>query len=1024
MNDASAPEAGGRATQGAVWALVPVKAFRDAKQRLSAGLEAPRRAAFARAMAAKVIGTLRSEPMLAGVAVVTCDDEVATFARSLGARVIMESGTHTLIAAVTDGSCVLFGDGAAAVLIVPGDLPLITRDDVGALLASRGGAAVTIVPSRDAGGTNGMLLAADCPDLFAFGPDSVARHRARAEAAGLSVQILNFPSLAFDVDTPQDLSDLRACDLDEAIRASLVEHVGAQHARLSDAECFALEQCRDLAALMDAAAALRDRAHPDVVTYSPKVFIPLTHLCRDVCHYCTFARPPRRGERAFMSMDEVIAVAKAGVAAGCKEALFTLGDKPELRYDVARAELDALGYGSTLDYLREAASRVLRETGLLPHLNPGVLTADDVAVLRPVSASMGLMLESASERLCEKGQPHHGSPDKRPSLRLATIAAAGEARVPFTSGILIGIGETRRERIESLLALRALNDRYGHIQEIIIQNFRAKSGTRMADRADASEAELLWTIAIARLILGAEANIQAPPNLAPGALERLIAAGINDWGGVSPVTPDHVNPERPWPQVEELGARTAAAGKHLAARLPIYPAYTRDHAQWVDTAVVKPLLDSMDVHGLARAGTWRAGASKEISSEPKLPSPPNLRRELDHILLTAARGHAPSEQQIVRLFSARDDEFSDVIAAADQLRRDCAGDTVTYVVNRNINYTNVCTYSCRFCAFSKGRHSANLRGPAYDLDHDEITRRVREAWRRGATEVCMQGGIHPSYTGHTYIEILRTVKRAVPDMHVHAFSPLEIWQGAQTLEMPVSDYLARLRDEGLGTLPGTAAEILDDEIRTVLCPDKLTTELWLDIMASAHRAGLRSTATIMYGHVETPVHWARHLRRVRRLQERTGGFTEFVPLPFIADEAPIYLKGRARPGPTYGEAVLMHAVARLVLNGVLANIQVSWVKMGPQGAADCLNAGANDLGGTLMNESISRAAGASHGQELSPEAMEELVRGIGRVAKQRTTLYRNVPAERVSASFAAPQITPLIVTPLASHRQGHTASPH
>ena len=994
----------------AVWALVPVKAFQDAKQRLARDLPAPRRAAFARATAAKVIATLRAEAGLAGVAVVTGDDGVAAFGRSLGARVIVANGAATLTSAIADATGRLFDDGASAVLVVPADLPLIDRADLQALLAGLDGTAVTVVPSRDGGGTNGLLVTSKCPGLFAFGPDSASRHRRRAQAAGLSVRTLNFFSLAFDVDTPDDLRDLQAYELDSPIRVALDDPGNVRRApiaRLSDDECLTLEAAGDLAHLMDAAASLRDRRHPVLVTYSPKVFIPLTRLCRDVCHYCTFAHPPRRGQRAFMTMDEVMAVAKAGVAAGCREALFTLGDKPELRYAAARAELAALGFRSTLDYLRHAAACVRDETGLLPHLNPGVMSAEELAALRPVSASMGLMLESASERLCGKGQPHHGSPDKRPAVRLATIAAAGEARVPFTSGLLIGIGETRRERIEALLALRALNDRYGHLQEIIIQNFRAKPGTRMAKAADASEDELLWTIAVARLILGADANIQAPPNLAQGALERMIAAGINDWGGVSPVTPDHVNPERPWPQVAELAARTAAAGKRLAARLPIHPAFAQDHRRWVDPAMVKPVLDAMDAQGLARTGAWRAGRSRETAGEPRLPGPPGARRELTRILLAAERGRVLGVPDIVRLFAARDDEMADLVAAADRLRRERVGEAVTYVVNRNINYTNICTYGCRFCAFSKGRHSANLRGPAYDLDHDEIARRVQEAWARGATEVCMQGGIHPSYTGQTYIDILRTVKRAAPGMHVHAFSPLEIWQGAQTLETPVADYLARLRDEGLGSLPGTAAEILDDEVRAILCPDKLTTDLWLDIMACAHRVGLRSTATIMFGHVETPVHWARHLLRLQQVQERTGGFTEFVPLPFVADEAPIYLKGRARPGPTWRETILMHAVGRIVLHPVIPNIQVSWVKMGPQGAAACLDAGANDLGGTLMNESISRAAGASHGQEFPPEAMEDLARGLGRPAAQRTTLYRDVPAERVSASFAAPAIAPL-----------------
>jgi FO synthase len=1029
------------AVPDATWALVPVKAFAKAKQRLSNHLTPPRRIAFARAMMEKVIRQLQATPILAGVAVVTGDEEVAAFARLLGTRVLIENRPVSLTSAVAYGTCSLFDEGADAVLVLPADLPFIHSQDLIALLACRDDAAVTIVPSRDGTGTNALLVTAACPELFAFGSDSASRHRARAAAAGLSVQIRNFWSLAFDVDTPEDLREAIAGELDTTIRSAIEINIepnslisrsqenspnlllDRRHvAQLSEAECLALERADDLDPLMTAAAALRDSAHPNLITYSRKVFIPLTHLCRNVCHYCVFARPPRAGQRAFMSMDDVIAIAKAGAAAGCREALFTLGDKPELRYDAARIELKELGFETTLDYLREAAATVTRETGLLPHLNPGVLDAADFAALRPVSVSMGLMLESVSERLCQKGQPHYGSPDKRPSLRLATIAAAGAAQVPFTSGILIGIGETRRERIEALLALRALNDRYGHLQEVIIQNFRAKPGTRMAFVEDASETELLWTIAIARLILGAEANIQAPPNLAPGAIERLMAAGINDWGGVSPVTADHVNPERPWPRAEELAVRSAAAGKQLAPRLAIYPSFAAHHQKWIDQAMVKPLLNAIDSQGLARIEAWRAGTSTNSPTRPSSPVPLRSGHNLEPILASAMRGQALDEDEIVRLFSARGEDLTAVIAAADELRRESVGEIVTYVVNRNINYTNVCTYGCRFCAFSKGRQSAKLRGAAYDLDHHEIARRVKEAWARGAVEVCMQGGIHPSYSGHTYVDILRTVKRSVPDMHVHAFSPLEIWQGAQTLDMTIKDYLARLHDEGLGTLPGTAAEILDDEIRRIICPDKLTTELWLDIMATAHSVGLRSTATIMYGHVERPIHWARHLLRVRRLQERTGGFTEFVPLPFVADEAPIYLKGQARPGPTYNEAVAMHAVSRLALHPVISNIQASWVKMGTSGAADCLRSGANDLGGTLMNESISRAAGASHGQELPPKAIEDLIRGIGRVPSQRNTLYRGVPSERTSASFTAPAIEPLVATPLTRQRNGIASS--
>ncbi|MPY72819.1 MAG: 7,8-didemethyl-8-hydroxy-5-deazariboflavin synthase subunit CofH [Alphaproteobacteria bacterium] len=775
--------------------------------------------------------------------------------------------------------------------------------------------------------------------------------------------------------------------------------------RLDRDAVLALAEVNDTAALTQAAARLRDAGHPVAFSYSRKVFIPLTQLCRDVCHYCTFAHPPRKGQRAYMTRDEVLAVARAGAAAGCKEALFTLGDKPELRYAIVRQELAALGHDTTISYLAEMADAVFEETGLFPHVNPGVLTRDDIARLREVSISQGLMLESASARLCEKGGPHYGSPDKEPAARLETIRLAGELRVPFTSGILIGIGETRRERIESLLELRDLHERYGHVQEIIIQNFRAKPGTRMAGAAEPDLDELLWTIAVARLAFGPEMNIQAPPNLSPGVLPKLVGAGINDWGGVSPVTPDHVNPEAPWPHLDALTRETAAAGKLLTERLAVYPGYARKAEEWIGGRFRTPVLRAIDTDGYARAEDW----------SPGLPgSPPDLAIGVGKadgafraILDKASAGDTLSEAEIVRLFRARGREFAEVCAAADRLRRDVNGDTVTYVVNRNINYTNVCYFRCQFCAFSKGKLSENLRGRPYDLGLDEIERRGREAWQRGATELCLQGGIHPDYTGETYLDICRRLKSVLPDMHLHAFTPLEIWQGAKTLGKDVESFLRELRDAGLGTLPGTAAEILDDEVRAIICPDKVNTEQWLSVMETAHRLGLRSTATIMYGHVDGPENWARHLLRLRDLQMRTGGFTEFVPLPFVAMEAPIYLKGRARRGPTFREGVLMHAVARLALHPHFRNVQASWVKMGPEGVRACLDAGANDLGGTLMNETITRAAGASHGEEMPPEAMEAMIRSVGRTPKQRTTLYGDVPEGRVAASFGAGALEPV-----------------
>jgi FO synthase len=762
-----------------------------------------------------------------------------------------------------------------------------------------------------------------------------------------------------------------------------------------------------LAEMMQAAAALRDEGHGRLISYSRKVFIPLTKLCRDVCHYCTFAERPRGA--AYLSPDEVLAIARAGATRGCTEALFTLGDKPELRYQAARDGLATLGHSSTIGYLRAMCELVLRETGLLPHANPGVMSRDEVATLREVTASQGIMLESSSMRLCEPGGVHYGSPDKLPHLRIQTIHLAGELRVPFTTGILIGIGETRAERLESLGAIGALHAAHGHIQEIIVQNFRAKPGTRCATSAEPDLDDLLWTVAAARLMLGAEMNIQAPPNLSPGVYQRLIDAGLNDWGGISPVTPDHVNPEAPWPAIAELAQRTAEAGRQLVHRLPIYPAYARVPDLWLAPEVATQVRRMSDAEGLARDDDWAPGTTT-VPPRPVIVAR-SVDADIERAVGKAARGDPLDPSDIVRLFSARGVDYRCVTAAADELRRSVSGEIVRYVVNRNINYTNICYFRCRFCAFSKGKTHEALRGTPYDLALEEIVRRAVEAWGRGATEVCLQGGIHPDYTGDTYAGICRAIKKAVPGMHIHAFSPLEVTQGAATLGLPVQTFLAQLKTAGLGTLPGTAAEILDDEVRAVICPDKVSTSQWLDVARAAHGLGLRTTATIMYGHVEGPLSWARHLMALRDLQSETGGFTEFVPLPFVHMEAPMYLQGRARRGPPFREAVLMHAVARLVLHPGIANIQASWVKMGPQGAAMCLEAGANDLGGTLMNESISRAAGTQHGQEFPPEAMDALIGSIGRVPEQRDTLYRPVAAERRAASYGAAELAPVVMTP-------------
>ncbi|HTC08556.1 MAG TPA: 5-amino-6-(D-ribitylamino)uracil--L-tyrosine 4-hydroxyphenyl transferase CofH [Acetobacteraceae bacterium] len=767
--------------------------------------------------------------------------------------------------------------------------------------------------------------------------------------------------------------------------------------------------CASLPELMAAAAAKRDAAHGRLISYSRKVFIPLTKLCRDVCHYCTFAERPRAGRPAFLSPEDVLTIARAGAAAGCTEALFTLGDKPELRYSAAREALAARGHSTTIGYLREMCALVLEETGLLPHVNPGVMTREEIASVREVSASMGIMLESSSARLCKPGGVHYGSPDKLPAVRLAMMREAGELAVPFTTGILIGIGETRAERLESLLAIRALHAAHGHIQEVIVQNFRAKPKTKRAQAPEPDLEDLLWSIAAARLILPTDVHVQAPPNLSPGVYQQLIGAGIDDWGGVSPVTPDHVNPEAPWPAIAALAERTASVGKVLVQRLPVYPSFAQAPERWLAPDIATRVRRAIDAEGWARDDDWAPGLTTLPQQQTPLLS--EVDPAVEAAIAKAMAGRRLDEPEIVRLFGARDLDYQRLLTAADELRQAVSGDVIRYVVNRNINYTNICYYRCKFCAFSKGKTHDALRGTPYDLALEEIVRRAEEAWARGATEVCLQGGIHPDYTGETYIGICRAIKQAVPGMHVHAFSPLEVTQGAATLGKSVPAFLAELKEAGLGTLPGTAAEILDDEVRAVICPDKVNTEEWLHVLRSAHLLGLKTTSTIMYGHVERPISWARHLLVLRDLQEETGGITEFVPLPFVHMEAPMYLRGMARKGPTLREAVLMHAVARLVLHPLITDIQTSWVKMGPEGAALCLNAGANDLGGTLMNESISRAAGTQHGQEFPPEAMEALISGIGRTPRQRSTAYGSVSNERRVASFDAAELAPVVQTP-------------
>ncbi len=743
--------------------------------------------------------------------------------------------------------------------------------------------------------------------------------------------------------------------------------------------------------LQDEARRRRLAATGTRITFSPKVFIPLTQLCRDRCGYCTFAKPPARLASPYLEPEAVLGVARAGAAAGCGEALFTLGEQPEDRYPTARRWLQDHGFDSTVDYLVAMCALVRDETGLLPHANAGALSVPELRRLRAVSASQGMMLESLNPDLA----CHRGAPDKAPARRLATLEAAGEAAVPFTTGLLVGIGESRRDRLRTLAAIAESHRRFGHVQEVIVQNFLPKAGTAMGDAPPCPPEELWWTIAAARLVLPDDVHLQAPPNLSED-LRPLLDSGIDDWGGVSPVTADHVNPERAWPDLGSLRQQTEEAGLALAPRLTIYPEFALDPERWLDPAMRFAVLDRSDAEGLCREDPWSSGGEAAppilVGARPPAVPLPSTGGAVAEVLTAVRSGRLVDEDDIVTLFSARGPEVAAVAAVADELRAEAVGDVVTWVANRNINYTNICTFKCRFCAFSKGPLSLNLRGAPYLLGVDDISRRVAEAEEAGATEVCLQGAIHPDFDGDYYLKVIEAVRRGSERIHIHAFSALEVTEGARRLGEPLDRYLTRLRDAGLKTLPGTAAEILDDPVRAVLCPDKIDTEQWLDAHRTAHQVGLRSNVTIMFGAVEQPRSWARHLVRTRALQQETGGFLEFVPLPFVHMATPLYLQRRARRGPTFREALLMHAVGRIAYRGLIPNVQVSWVKLGTAGALQVLQAGANDVGGTLMDENISRAAGASHGQAMDEAGFRALVEPLGRTLVQRTTLYQHVAA--------------------------------
>ncbi|MEW6475759.1 MAG: 5-amino-6-(D-ribitylamino)uracil--L-tyrosine 4-hydroxyphenyl transferase CofH [Actinomycetota bacterium] len=716
-----------------------------------------------------------------------------------------------------------------------------------------------------------------------------------------------------------------------------------------------------LDALMVEAAAVRDAAFGRRITWSPRITIALTQACR------------RPGDDAFLDPEQVLAIAWGGAEAGCHEAVFTADSHPELRHPEAADWLARRGYDSTIDYLVAACQLVLDETGLLPRTDVGVVTADERRALRAVAPAQGLVLRGLGGDLT--GQ-------------FRSIETAGALRIPFSVGLPVGAGESRDDRVETLRRLAELHQDHGHLQEVVV----------LPPSSAVEQREWRETVALARLILPETVSLQA-------GSEAALDAGIDDWGGLEPA------------EVETVRRITEGRGFALIPRLGLRAAYARAAEEWIDPALHFAVLDRSDADGLARddpgavlphrfATRANPGSGAEVTpigprstawysggdGEPPalLPARAEATGAVREVLDGLALGQTAGEEELLTLLAARGPEVAAVCEAADGLRRAAVGDVVTFVRNRNINYTNVCTYRCRFCGFSKGPLSLNLRGKPYLLTLEEVVERVVDAARRGATEVCLQGGIHPDFDGEYYLHLVQAVKAAAPAMHVHGFTALEVFEGARRLTEPLESYLRRLHAAGLGSLPGTAAEILDDEIRAAICPDKITTDEWLEVHRTAHRVGLRSNITIMFGTIERPRHWVRHLLRTRALQAETGGFTEFVPLPFVHMAAPIYLERRARRGPTFREALLLHAVGRIAYHGLVDNIQGSWVKLGLAGMAQVLQAGVNDLGGTLMGENISRAAGARHGQELTEDEFRTLVAPLGRPLEQRTTLYGRV----------------------------------
>jgi len=938
------------------------------------------------------------------VFILSLDDQAASIAASFGFSAIADDIPRDLNSSIARAAERLSGKGFNKVLILHADLPFVNSGALHWIWKKQKQIDCFLIADSACTGTNGMCIPLPLPFKPAFGQDSLTQHITLANTSGLDFPIISRHDFAWDIDKPADFEELRA------LKGSEI----ATGPRVRDFLCNLGERTRDakddnfIAAtasdLAPQAATIAEREWGRTMTYSRKVFIPLTRLCRDVCHYCTFATRPASLRAPYLTIDEVLDIARKGEKAGCKEALFTLGDTPEARYGDAKRALDDMGFETTLAYVAAAARTVSEQTSLIPHINAGILSEQDIAMFRSVSASAGLMLESGSRRLTFPGAPHHGSPDKVPGRRIAVLEALGRQSVPTTTGLLVGIGETRAERLTDLRAIAELHRLHGHIQEVIVQNFRAKPGTRMASMPDAPLEELLWTISAARIILPPDISIQAPPNLNPGVVSELIAAGINDWGGISPVTPDHVNPEAPWPEIMHLEAEMAKSNRHLEERLTIYPAYVVEKSKWADIAQHSKIDRLTDAMGFARSDTWMTGRSNEIppwaSRGPKAKSTWSSSAGTTPVrdALTRVRSsiEAPSEHDVITLFSARDEDFDAVLAAADERRAERKGDAVTYVINRNINYTNICYFKCQFCGFSKGKTHSHLRGAPYNIGLDEIRRRVLEAEAKGATEVCLQGGIHPEYTGQTYLDICSAIREAAPNVHIHAFSPLEVAQGAKTLNLSLEAFLRRLMDAGLKSLPGTAAEVLDDEVRAQLCHDKLNTNEWFEVVETAHRLGLKTTSTIMFGHIDRYEHWARHLLRLRASAAKTGGFTEFVPLPFVAHEAPIFLHGKSRAGPTLRETLLMHAVGRLVLDPHITNIQASWVKLGSKGLQKALEAGVNDVGGTLMDETITRSSGGMHGSNMTASKLRKLIEECDRIPKQRTTLYKTVAESKLA----------------------------